>query len=139
MPRIRQLQALFVEEMPSELSGGTLYISKRFKTASHLCCCGCGMRVVTPLNPAKWVLIEHPSSVSLMPSIGNWSSPCRSHYWVEENHVRWAGDMRASEVRRVQNHDEAAVRAWANGSFVPIPPTGRLQRVLDWIRWAIRW
>ncbi|MCE5190332.1 MAG: hypothetical protein LLG08_00895 [Actinomycetia bacterium] len=44
--------------MPQTLEPGRLYISKRFRTAAHLCACGCGGRVVTPLKPAKWQLTE---------------------------------------------------------------------------------
>lgn len=121
MNKVRQLRPLFVEEMPPELSGGILYIAKRFNTASHLCCCGCGSRVVTPLNPAKWRLIEHRGAVSLMPSIGNWSLPCRSHYWIERNRVRWAGNMRDWQVREVQARDQRAAQSWA--AEIPAPPT----------------
>jgi len=31
--------------------------------------------------------------VSLAPSIGNWSFPCNSHYWITGNEVRWAADV----------------------------------------------
>jgi hypothetical protein len=41
----------FVEFIPDELKEGTIYVSIRFATATHLCCCGCGSRVVTPLRP----------------------------------------------------------------------------------------
>ena len=40
----------FVNTMPSELEEGVLYISIPYRTASHLCACGCGERVVTPIN-----------------------------------------------------------------------------------------
>ena len=41
----------FVEFIPDELEHGIIYISIRFATASHLCCCGCGNKVVTPIRP----------------------------------------------------------------------------------------
>ena len=41
----------FVEFIPEDLEQGTLYISIRFKTGTHLCCCGCGNIVVTPHQP----------------------------------------------------------------------------------------
>jgi hypothetical protein len=111
--------------MPSELSGGILYIAKRFNTASHLCCCGCGSRVVTPLNAAKWRLIEHRGTVSLRPSIGNWSLPCRSHYWIESNRIRWAADMRPWEVRATQSGDAFAVQRWAAAGQAGTTPSGK--------------
>ena len=30
-------------------------------------------------------------TISLNPSIGNWSYPCRSHYWIKGNRVVWDG------------------------------------------------
>lgn len=44
----------FVEFIPEQLEDGVLYISERHGTAIHLCCCGCGTELVTPLNPAGW-------------------------------------------------------------------------------------
>jgi hypothetical protein len=39
-------------------------------------------------------------SVWLRPSIGNWSFPCRSHYWiVRAGQVRWARTWSEEEVR----------------------------------------
>jgi hypothetical protein len=35
------LKHQFVEFIPEDLAEDTLYISIRFATASHLCCCGC--------------------------------------------------------------------------------------------------
>lgn len=66
--------------IPARLEGGVLHISRKYKTMSHLCCCGCGNKVVTPLNPSGWKLTESSGSVSLDPSIGNLSFPCQSHY-----------------------------------------------------------
>ncbi len=93
MNRISCIQSKFVEFIPEHLEAGVLYVSRRYATASHLCCCGCGLEVVTPLNPAKWRLTERDGAVSLAPSIGNWSFPCKSHCWIMGNRVRWAGAM----------------------------------------------
>jgi Family of unknown function (DUF6527) len=106
LSRIDILHPQFVEFIPERLESGVLYISKRFKTASHLCCCGCGKEVATPLNPSKWRLNEHGTYVSLSPSIGNWSFQCRSHYWVEENRVQWASAMSAARVTAVKARDK---------------------------------
>ncbi len=76
----------FVELMPSEMDGGILYISKKYRCAIHLCCCGCLQQVVTPLD--MWTLSEE-DGVSLSPSIGNWNLPCRSHYFIRTNKVEW--------------------------------------------------
>jgi len=105
MTRQRSLRHEYVEYIPKHLEEGCLYICKRFKTASHLCCCGCGHKVVTPLNPTKWKLTDHGSSVSLNPSIGNWSFSCRSHYFINHGQIIWASKMSATQIRRVQQKD----------------------------------
>ncbi len=46
----------FVEFLPMNLEEGKLYISMKYCTAVHLCACGCGERVVTPLQPNGWKL-----------------------------------------------------------------------------------
>ena len=50
----------FVEFIPDELEQGTIYISIRFATASHLCICGCGNKVVTPIRPADFDTLIWP-------------------------------------------------------------------------------
>ena len=52
--------------------------------------CGCGNEVVTPLSPSDWELNYNGESISLHPSIGNWSFDCQSHYWVRNNEIVWA-------------------------------------------------
>lgn len=37
--------------MPKQLEPAVLYISQEFETAAHLCACGCGVKVRTPLGP----------------------------------------------------------------------------------------
>ncbi len=93
----------FVEYIPDVLHDGTLYISIRFATALHKCCCGCGNEVVTPISPRDWKLIFDGETVSLDPSIGNWSFPCQSHYWIRRNKVVLA--------RRWTKHEIEAARA----------------------------
>lgn len=124
MTRISIIKPEFVEFIPAQLSPGVLYISKRYSTASHLCCCGCGLEVVTPLNPAKWRLIESNGSVSLNPSVGNWSFPCQSHYWLSGNRVQWAGAMSAERVAAVKARDRRDVETMAQ------PPQGLFVRFI---------
>jgi hypothetical protein len=76
--------------MPEVLASDGLYISPRFGLISHLCPCGCGEEVVLKLSLTDWQLFYDGETVSLYPSIGNWSLPCRSHYWIIENRVQWA-------------------------------------------------
>ena len=105
MTRQASLGQAYVEYIPEKLEPGVLYISRKYRTASHLCCCGCGLKVVTPLNPAKWQLTDHGQTVSLYPSIGNWSFPCRSHYWIRSNRIRWSYDMSAEKINEGREYD----------------------------------
>src|SRR5271165_7625051 len=61
-----------VHYMPKELNPGVLYVSEEFDIAMHLCACGCGSKVKTPLGPTEWSVEETKSGPSLRPSIGNW-------------------------------------------------------------------
>lgn len=88
----------FVEYIPDELNDGTIYISIAFATVAHKCCCGCGAEVITPLSPTDWKLTFDGETVSLFPSIGNWSFPCQSHYWIERSTVRWAPRWSRGEI-----------------------------------------
>ena len=93
----------FVEFIPDDLEEGTIYVSIRFATASHLCCCGCGDKVVTPIRPTDWKLIFDGKTISLDPSIGNWSFACKSHYWIRNNKVRWAAPWSKEEIDAGRN------------------------------------
>lgn len=80
----------FVESVPEIMEEGVLYISMTYCTAMHLCVCGCGNEVVTRISPTDWQLKFDGKSISLTPSIGNWSFDCRSHYWIIKNQIRHA-------------------------------------------------
>lgn len=99
------MQVEFVESAPRPLSEGILYISDRFHTALHKCCCGCGREVVTPLNSAGWSYRRDGGGVTLKPSIGNWSFPCQSHYLIIRNEVVWARQMSARQIAAVKARD----------------------------------
>ena len=98
----------FVETIPENLQHGTLYISIPFATAVHRCCCGCGNEVVTPLTPTDWELSFNGETVSLYPSIGNWSLPCKSHYWITRDKVRWASKWSDKQIRLGRSRDRRA-------------------------------
>ena len=68
-----------VHYMPKELEIGVLYVSEEFKTAAHLCACGCRAKVRTQLGPTEWKVKDDTKGPSLWPSVGNWQRGCRSH------------------------------------------------------------
>ena len=100
-----QLEHTFVDEIPITLQSGHCYISLNYTTAAHLCPCGCGHPVFTPLSPNDWALTFNGETVSLHPSISNRLCPHRSHYWIHQNHVQWERSLaeyhRAGRVRRM--------------------------------------
>lgn len=98
MTRLSRVTHKFVDTIPRDLEDATLYVSIEYATAVHKCCCGCGREVVTPLTPTDWILTFDGETVSLYPSIGNWSYPCQSHYWIERGQVRWARKWTKSEI-----------------------------------------
>jgi Family of unknown function (DUF6527) len=138
----------FVEFMPKTLDEGVLYISMTYATASHICFCGCGKKVVTPVSPTDWRMTFNGDSVSLDPSVGNWSYPCRSHYILRGNRVIWAGAMTDSEIRTVREGDAQDKARYYQGRKAELSevspskhqaqsrsaPGGSYQRRLGWRR-----
>ncbi|WP_342738599.1 DUF6527 family protein [Bradyrhizobium sp. B117] len=133
LARRHHIEPKFVEYIPKELDEGIIYVSQRFKTASHLCCCGCGQKVVTPLNPAKWRLTVHGATVSLDPSIGLGTLPCRSHYWIRQSRIDWYADMTDEQTAWAQRSDEYASKVFT-GEIKPPPP----RRPAGWFAAGIR-
>lgn len=80
----------FVKAFPDQLEDGILYVSVEFGTAAHSCFCGCGSEVYTRFSPRDWSMKFNGDTVSISPSIGNWSFPCQSHYVLSGGRVHWA-------------------------------------------------
>ena len=95
-----------VEFMPASLEPGVLYVSAKYRTAAHLCACGCGEKVRTQLGDLGWRLSEGRSGPTLYPSIGNWQKPCRSHYFIRDGRVLWQGDWTQEEVMEGRKAEE---------------------------------
>jgi hypothetical protein len=96
----------FVEFIPDVVENGVVYISITYATAVHKCCCGCQEEVVTPLSPMGWELTFDGKSISLSPSIGNWSFKCRSHYWIVRNKVKWMEQWSTEKIDSRRKADE---------------------------------
>lgn len=105
---IKSLTPQFVESFPQKLEPGELYLAMEFATAAHLCACGCGNKVITPFSPTDWQMSFDGETVSLKPSIGNWSFRCRSHYWVRSGRIEWAGDMSQTAINAGRKRDAEA-------------------------------
>jgi Family of unknown function (DUF6527) len=103
--RLAKISHQVVEFIPEQLEEGVLYISERYGTAAHKCCCGCGEEVVTPLTPTDWSLRIDGATVTLHPSVGNWSYACQSHYWIRKGKVVWAGQMSRQQIELGRTRD----------------------------------
>lgn len=135
-----RLRHEFVDYIPEQLDDSVLYVSVRFGTVVHRCACGCGDEVVTPLGPAEWRLTYDGRTISLAPSIGNWSFRCRSHYWVDEGRVRWARGFSEDEVALVRQEARRRrmgyYRTRRRGLTRGFPGTGDDRGLKSWI-WKI--
>jgi hypothetical protein len=87
-----------VHMMPAQLELGVLYVSEEFETAAHLCACGCGSKVRTPLGPTEWTFTDHPDGPSLDPSVGNWQRPCQAHYWIDRGEIEWSTQWNPQQI-----------------------------------------
>lgn len=94
-----------VEFMPKELEPGVLYVSDKYRTAAHLCACGCGEKIRTPLGPTEWSVSEGRDGPSLWPSVGSWQRECRSHYVIRDGAVHWADQWTDVQVRAGQQRE----------------------------------
>lgn len=116
----KMLRHEFVEFIPDKLEEGIIYVSIALGTASHKCVCGCGNEVVTPITPTDWELTYDGESVSLDPSIGNWSFPCQSHYWITRDRASWAPRWSEKKIAAGRAHDRVAKQEYFDKTEKPI-------------------
>lgn len=100
--KLNLLVPVFVDEIPRDPQRGKLYISCRYHAVIHLCPCGCATKISTPLHPTAWRLSYDGVSVSLLPSIGNWSEKCQSHYWITNNRVVWSCALPRQKIEQAR-------------------------------------
>lgn len=125
----------FVKSTPPVLENGVLYVSIEFATVIHKCCCGCGTKIVTPINPVGWKLTFDGDTVSLYPSIGNGQLPCRSHYWIEHNRVLWEVDMTDRQVAAARvSQQNARERHFAQRRSTGVKATAEDSRPAESVR-----
>lgn len=117
---MKKIDHVFVDTIPNELLENTLYISIKYKTVVHLCCCGCGFEVVTPLSPTDWKMTFDGETVSLSPSIGNWQFSCRSHYIIKKSKIIWASQWSDSQVAENKYIDKKKKKSYYNKSILQV-------------------
>ena len=103
--------------MPKELQPGILYVSEQFGAAAHLCACGCGIKVRTPVTANRWALSTSPRGPSLWPSVGNSQQPCQSHYIIQEGDIIWCGRLTPEEVLAGREREKAKRDAYYDNFY----------------------
>ena len=103
--------------MPKTLDPGVLYVSEMYGTAAHLCACGCGEKIRTPLTKTEWTFINTYRGPSLYPSIGNWQKQCRSHYWIQNGEIRWAEDWSEAQIEDGRKQEEKRRRDYLREKY----------------------
>jgi len=147
MIRHTRLEHRFVQHIPDVISPGVLYISMEYRTAVHSCCCGCGEEIVTPFTPTDWKMTFDGETVSLHPSIGNWSLDCRSHYVVKRDRIieacPWSdteieAEHRRNQVAKARYYRVAASRKAVidikSQPYIGPASNGFWQRLQRWVR-----
>jgi len=97
--------------MPKELKPGVLYVSEEFGAVAHLCACGCGSKIRTPLGPTNWIFEETGRGPTLRPSVGNWQQDCQSHYWIYRGEIKWADKWTPEQIAAGRCDEEERRRA----------------------------
>ncbi len=130
----------FVEFIPEELKERTLYISKKYGTAVHKCCCGCSREVVTPLSAVGWQLTFDGKTVSLYPSIGSWNLPCQSHYFITNNKIVWAPRWSKEEIALGREQEARAKKRYFVETSHEVSTLKAFRQKLKawWSRWTWR-
>lgn len=117
---IKQLRPRLVSVIPEDPETGVLYVSVEYATTLHLCACGCGQEVVLGISPDDWRFCWDGQTISISPSVGNWSLPCQSHYIIRHNGIQWTRPWSDEKIARGRAADAARKRP-AGGSVVPDP------------------
>ena len=118
----------FAEFIPERFEEGVVYVSMPYSTAAHLCFCGCGAKVVTPIAPTDWQLRFDGDSVSLDPSIGSWSLACRSHYWLKDGTVVWAAQWTQRMIDRERERDRREKQSFYSRPNLRVPNVATAER-----------
>lgn len=126
------IQLCRVEFIPKELEPGKLYMSERFQVAAHICPCGCGTKIVTPLGPADWTFSERNGKATLNPSIGNWQLPCRSHYWIRDGQIQWSYPWTEKEIEEGWKRDQEKREKYYQGKAIP-KKKSLWSKFIDWL------
>ncbi len=121
-----------VRYMPKELKPCVLYVSEEFAIAIHLCACGCGSKIKTPLGPTEWSVKQTKSGPTLRPSVGNWQEACQSHYWITRGDIVWAEKWTPEQIAAGRRREEKRHQAYYEDLYRK--RAGSLRRFFGWLK-----
>ena len=101
-----------VQYMPKDLKPGVLYVSEQFGAAVHLCACGCGSKIRTPIGPTEWSVEETDVGPTLHPSVGNWQQACQAHYLITCGEIIWSDQWTAKQIADGRHREEKRRREY---------------------------
>jgi len=96
---------VLTESFPERLEPSVVYVSQEDALACHLCACGCGYEVALELGRGGWKLSIVDDKISLYPSIGNGSHPCKSHYFITDGVVDWSTEYTPTMIAKARRAD----------------------------------
>lgn len=76
------MQLVEVEFIPEQLEEGKFYYSEKYKTASHLCACGCGQNFPVQIKQSEWN-ITNKEPLTVTPSFQH-RIQCMAHYIITD-------------------------------------------------------
>lgn len=120
-----------VEFMPKQLEPGILYVSEKYGAMAHLCACGCGAKIRTPLGQTEWSVKETASGPSLWPSVGNWQQACKSHYIIDRGEIIWCGSWTPEQIMAGRQAEESRRKAHYDAMYAK---DGWLYRFWNWLK-----
>ncbi|MBB4263757.1 DUF6527 family protein [Bradyrhizobium sp. CIR3A] len=129
--KLSTLKLQRVEYMPKQLESGILYVSEKFSAAAHLCACGCGEKIRTPLGPTEWSVKETTGGPSVWPSVGNWQKACQSHYVIQNGKIIWHDQWSAAQIAAGSRSEQERRKAHYDAMYAQ---KSLSQRFGQWIK-----
>lgn len=120
--RVDALRPAFVADVPEVLEPGVLYLALEYDAMVHLCACGCGNEVATPIGPTDWKIAWNGVGITVRPSVGNGALVCRSHYLIDDGRVRWCAPMSDREIAAERARTARAKGLAPNTDPLPVAP-----------------
>lgn len=123
-----------VTSFPDNFEPDCLYFSEEYEIAGHFCPCGCESKIITPINSSEWSLSVTEDKPTLHPSLGNWELPCKSHYWIKNGNIIWAGAWSKHEIEEGRIDEEIRRKQYYSELNDKIVKKSILKRFIDWIK-----